>query len=382
MANELNFSVWERETFLNNYDVLIVGAGLVGLQTAINLKEYASSLKIGVLEAGFLPSGASTKNAGFACFGSVSEVLALLNNASEKEVLAITFKKFEGLNLLRKHFNDADIGYQPIGNYEIFRTTDNELSDKCLHKIDDLNALLSDAIGHADIYADASAEIKNYGFKNVSAMIFNKYEGMLHTGKLMAALLQKAAALGIFVFSSTPVLGYHPQKKSLLVETKNGLLSTKKLVFATNVFAKEFFADLDLTPGRGQVLVTKPLKKPGFEGAFHLDEGYTYFRTINNRILIGGGRNLAFADECTTVLETTDLIQNHLKTTLKSYVLPNEDFEIDYSWSGVMAFGKELSPIIKKVSDGVFVAVRCNGMGVAISASVALEASNLILKDI
>ncbi len=382
MADVSNFSYWERETFLNNFDVLIAGAGLVGLQTAINLKEKTPALKVGVLEAGFLPSGASTKNAGFACFGSVSEVLSMLKYTSEEEVLNITRKKFNGLNLLRKHFTDDEIGYEACGNYEIFKQSDNKFADECLQKIDDLNTLLAEAIGCTDIYSDVSRQIKTFGFKNISHIVFNKYEGTLNTGKLMAALLKKASGLGILIYNNTSVIGFKRHQNKLSVKTNNGSLLTKKLLFATNAFAREFFPDLDLIPGRGQILITKPIKKLAFEGAFHMDEGYTYFRSVNNRVLIGGGRNLAFADESSTVLETTDLIQNHLKTILKSHVLPDIDFEVDYSWSGVMAFGKQLNPIIKKVEDNVFVAVRCNGMGVAISANVAKEAADLLVKDL
>jgi L-2-hydroxyglutarate oxidase LhgO len=69
-----NFSYWEQSSFFN-YDAIIIGSGIVGLIAAIHLKKSSPNLNIAVLERGFLPSGASTKNAGFACFGSVSELI-------------------------------------------------------------------------------------------------------------------------------------------------------------------------------------------------------------------------------------------------------------------------------------------------------------------
>lgn len=70
-----NLSYWERETFLKNIDVLIVGSGIVGLSAALHLKEKSPSLNVVIAERWTFPFGASTKNAGFSCFGSVSELL-------------------------------------------------------------------------------------------------------------------------------------------------------------------------------------------------------------------------------------------------------------------------------------------------------------------
>ena len=71
----MQISFWEKDTFLNNTDIIIIGSGIVGLNAAIHLKEQNPTLKIIVVERGSLPCGASTKNAGFACFGSMSELI-------------------------------------------------------------------------------------------------------------------------------------------------------------------------------------------------------------------------------------------------------------------------------------------------------------------
>jgi hypothetical protein len=48
-----------------------------------------------------LPQGASTKNAGFACFGSLSEIIDDLKSHSE-EGNSTRSKRWKGLQLLRK----------------------------------------------------------------------------------------------------------------------------------------------------------------------------------------------------------------------------------------------------------------------------------------
>jgi len=62
-----------------------------------------------ILEKGVLPQGASTKNAGFACFGSLSEILGDLQSHTEEEVLTLIEKRWNGLQLLRKNLIDRNI---------------------------------------------------------------------------------------------------------------------------------------------------------------------------------------------------------------------------------------------------------------------------------
>ncbi len=72
----MNLSYWEHKTWLSNIDYTIIGSGIVGLSCALQLRKNHPKSKVLVLEKGVPPQGASTKNAGFACFGNISEILA------------------------------------------------------------------------------------------------------------------------------------------------------------------------------------------------------------------------------------------------------------------------------------------------------------------
>jgi L-2-hydroxyglutarate oxidase LhgO len=65
----MNLSYWELNSWFSKVDYTIVGSGIVGLHAALRLRERFPDSKILVIEKGMLPQGASTKNAGFACFG-------------------------------------------------------------------------------------------------------------------------------------------------------------------------------------------------------------------------------------------------------------------------------------------------------------------------
>jgi glycine/D-amino acid oxidase-like deaminating enzyme len=114
-----------------------------------------------------------------------------------------------------------------------------------------------------------------------------------------------------------------------------------------------------------------------FEGTFHFDRGYYYFRNVENRVLLGGGRNLDINGETTEEIKTTGQIQEKLVSLLENVILPNTPFEVDYSWAGIMGVGNEKQPIIEKLNNRVAIGVRMGGMGVAIGAAVGKKLANL-----
>ena len=115
----MNLSYWELKNWFTNVDYTVVGSGIVGLHAALRLRERFPNSKILVLEKGMLPHGASTKNAGFACFGSISEIVDDLKSHSEEDVIQLIKKRWEGLQLLRKRLGDNTIDFKPYGGYEL-----------------------------------------------------------------------------------------------------------------------------------------------------------------------------------------------------------------------------------------------------------------------
>ena len=373
------FSYWERTSFIDNADVIIIGSGLVGLSAALHLKNQQPALNVTVLERGFLPTGASTKNAGFACFGSASEVLASLKKSSPAEVLRMVNYKWRGLQRLRQNLGDENIGYRQHGGYELFFDDEVQMADSCTDQIGYLNNLLNGAIGSPCIYAKADTKIAEFGFKGVARMIYNPFEGQLHTGKMMRALLNKVTNLGVLVLNGCEISKIENAGNHTELITSQGNFKTHKVILATNAFANQLFPELNVMPGRGQVLVTKPIPGLKFKGTFHFNEGYYYFRNIDDRVLFGGGRNLDFKTEATWEFGQTDIVKKQLITYLREVMLPGQHFEIDYWWSGIMGFGDAISPIVKQVGPDIFCAVRCNGMGVAMGSLVGEEVAELAL---
>lgn len=370
----LVLSYWEQQSFFGPVDVAVIGAGLVGLTAAIYLKKRRPDWRIVVLERGALPSGASTKNAGFACFGSISE---LIEQEQRGDLQTVVAARYEGLQRLRGLLGDAALAYQPEGGYEIFRQAEAGLAAVCRDRIDYYNKMLAPIIGQPQIFEDATAEVRRLGFHGVDTILKNSAEGSLDTGRMMRALLARTWAADVPVLNNCGVEKLALAAGITRLQLSNGAVAqAAQVLLATNAFATELLPELAVTPGRGQVLVTEPLPAVRMPGTFHYDLGYTYFRQLpDRRILLGGGRNLDFQAEATTEPGLTDRVQQYLENLLHEVIVPGQHPRIDFRWSGVMGFGPALEPVLDWAAPGVLAAVRCNGMGVALGAGLGWRAA-------
>ena len=376
MLNYSKLSFWETQTYFEDIYFTIVGAGIVGYSAAIELKKRYPHKRILIIERGYLPSGASTKNAGFTCFGSGSEILDDLANQPKEAVIELISKRYRGLQLLLTRCKPELINFRSTGSHELFTKSKNDklLFEKVMDQEARLNEIIEEATGIGSNFAQAD---NSFGFNQIHKLILNKGEGQIDTGLMMQRLHQIAVSMGILTLFGTEYKSFR-EEKGITVTTNHGIFETENLIFATNGLSKLLLPNLDIQPARAQVLITQPLKQP-IEGTFHYDRGYYYFRNVGNRMLIGGGRNLAFEEETSTRFENTMLITNELKRLLSVVILPNQSFEIEQEWSGIMGVGKNRKPIVEFINENktVVAAIRLGGMGVALGSHIGEEVAEL-----
>ena len=373
LINKLSF--WEKELYFKDLDFVICGAGIVGYSTALELRKKYPSAKITILERGYLPTGASTKNAGFACFGSPSEILDDLKSNSLDEITALVERRFKGLQLLLERCGKDNIEYLPLGSFEIFTEKDKNTFNNCLNQLSLLNEIARNATGLDHCYSEVKTS--SFSFKNTIGIISNQKEGQINTGKMMERLHQLSIEQSIHVLFGIEIKYWEDDNQEVTIQTSFGEIKTKQLIIATNGLSKQLLPNEDLSPARAQVVVTSPIPDLDFKGTFHYDAGYYYFRNIENRVLLGGGRNLDFIGETTDEFDTTDRIINTLKELLDNVILPHKSYTIDYQWSGIMGVGNTKRPIIKKISPKVAIGIRMGGMGVALGSLIGKELSDL-----
>ncbi|MDZ7933621.1 MAG: FAD-binding oxidoreductase [Emticicia sp.] len=374
-------SFWEKDVFLKKYDVVIIGAGFSGLWLAYFLKKYQPKIEIAILEAGTLPTGASTKNAGFACFGSPTELLENIEVMGIDQAMFWAEKRYEGIKMIEQYFG-SEIEYDACGGVELF--SDKVIFETTKEQLNALNQSIKSIVGNDQCFFVDKNIIQNTGFSGFQYAIKNNVEGSIHSGKLIHVMTETLQAMKVKIFNGVKVQRFDNEVDNVRVYTENGLIvEAKHLSITTNAFTKELLPEIDLYSGRGQVLITEPIEGLNWRGTFHFDKGYYYFRNYRNRVLFGGGRNLDFQAENTDEFALTELVQSMLEKLLYENIIPNhKSVKIDQRWSGIMAFDETKTPLSKCLNPQVSLSVRMNGMGVALAPTLSKNLAKEILQEI
>lgn len=350
---------------------------MVGLQTARHIKNQWPHREVWVIDRAPISLGASTRNAGFACFGSMGEILDDISRTDENTAYALYEKRYKGLQQLLEDFGETAIGYEKTGGYEIFTPEDLAEYETIAANIDKVNSALDSVAGEKPFQMKSTSKL---GMKVLENGVYTPLEGMVQTHLLYKKVQEAAIAAGVRIMGGLTALP--PEKLDSgkwRVNTNEGYrFDARNLVVCTNGYAAHLLPELEVLPARGQVLVTSSIPGLAWRGLMHADKGYIYFRSLGTRILIGGGRNLDFEGETTPELETSQHITQYLENYLRDVVVPGETFEIEHQWAGTMGMHQNRTPIVQRMDEGLYACVRMGGMGVALSAVVSREMAALM----
>ena len=203
----MQVSIWEKESFYASQDVIIIGSGFVGLWSAYYLKKKDPDLKVTIIERGQIPTGASTRNAGFACFGSLSEVVHDAQTMGRDTMLELVEMRFRGLERIVRYFGKEAIDFELCGGYELYDRDGKVTSEQLQDNIEYINSLFKPVTGSKKTYRLTDDAIHQFGFGNTWHLVKNNLEGYLHSGKLVQALLKKVPYDAVADFEPITKLG-------------------------------------------------------------------------------------------------------------------------------------------------------------------------------
>ena len=385
--NHANFSHWETNRELFKGDILIIGGGLVGQSIGIAIQKQKKELKqkpLKICIVDKLPmgqSGASTRNAGFACFGSPTEILDDLIREEENQTVNRISNRIFGLSIWKDWIPSNIIEWNDCSGYEVFEREEEMNFKEVLNKLPYLNKIGEAASGNPMIYSKYQRISSKLPYS-----IRIKGEASLNPGKAHNSLYGLNKELGNQIVNGVNIPNrnyWHKNSEGWTIPTENGIFKAKRVVIAANAWTPKILnSDLDITPGRGQILMIKSTKPICYKGVFHAKKGYLYFRNSNNSLIIGGGRNLFQINETSLEMTTTKEVQDYLESYAKDVLLPNQDFSIQNRWAGIMAFSKRgnKDPLLYWDEPDLLIASRMCGMGVALAPIIGIKASEKILE--
>lgn len=336
-------------------DVAIIGGGIMGAACAYWLSRR-SKLKVVLLEAAQLASGASGRNAGFVLRG----IQAYYNQAVKTYGRSAAKNLFhfgeDSLHLL-KEFADKhgpSFEYNPCGSY-LLADSQQELSD--LHE--SMQLMRED--GLAAEYFDSDPLERGY-----QGALLNPDDAGVHPARLVKALADNSK---VRVLENEPVAGMEAASgETTIIQTNKRRLKCSRVLLTVNAHAlsmDDYFQG-KVKPARAQAFVTKPLNKRIVDKLCYANYGWEYFRQLpDGRFLLGGCRELHFEQEATFADMVTPGLQKSLEQYLQKHFPELSDLPIDHRWSGTMGFSPDGLPLLGRLPQlpGVYFSTACNGHG-------------------
>lgn len=357
----------------NTADLVIVGAGYVGLSVAYWISEFRPDLKIIILDRSHVGAGASGRNAGFLTKGSATFYKSLNTEWGAEKAREIYQFASESLGLIHQHVlkSSPEIKFEKTSSLTLFQ---NEEGKKKWESAD---------------FNPADYEFEWKDSEGLSSSLQDKFIGAFENGpeykvdpiQLLTSLRKKLEARKVQIIENLSAFELSENG----VATEMNFIKCKQVVLALNGYFPQFlpaFKDL-ISPRRAQMLAVE-LENDIDSMSLHYDspERVYWRRSFDKTLLIGGKRLLDEAGEVGDFEKLSPKIQAGLESYLRDTL--KVKYKILHRWSGTMGFTDHELPLITKAQAPLetFVIGGFSGHGMGLGFRSAQEMAMLVTGQI
>jgi len=360
-------------------DWLIVGAGYTGLSAARKLSLLHPTKKIIIVDSQLAGEGASGRNSGYLVDTTLNDGFTSnkeLNNYKKKADIYNL-----GIEVVKKFIKEyqVDCDWNESGK---FFASSNQEDIKILSSFSDVLKRLN--FTHEILNRDQLTQ--RLGTKFYSIALHTKGGILLHPAKLVRAMVDTLPE-NINLFENSTLINWQKEKDFILASFVNGVVKTKKIIFATNGFLKSlgiktsYNFPITLTASMTRRLTDQEFKAIGEPKEWGVlpvrPMGATVRMTKDRRILI---RNTAEVHDPFKMskLELTNRAKIQ-KIGIKRRFPELPENIIQSTWSGIVSRTRNSSQIFEKIDENIFVAGCYNGSGIGVGTlfgeQIAIKAS-------
>ena len=358
---------------------LIIGAGYTGLSAARKLGHLYPNQKIILVDAQLAGEGASSRNSGYL-------VDTTLNDGFTSNKELENYKKKSniyqlGIESVKRFIKEyqVDCDWNECGKY----FASSKIRDKKI--LENFSETLT-KLGFENNLLFNNDLKKKLGTSFYNIALHTKGGILLHPGKLVRAMIETLPE-NVTLYENSSLINWKIVSASITCHFKNGIIKTKKIIFATNGFLKSLGIKPDYNfPITLTASMTRKLTEKEFESIGEPKEwgvlpvkamGATIRMTKDRRILI---RNTAEVhNPCK--MSQSDLKKRSVLQKFgirKRFPQLSKDI-IQSSWSGIVSRSRNSSQIFEKIDDNIYVAGCYNGSGIGVGTlfgeQIAIKAS-------
>lgn len=353
-------------------DVVIVGSGYAGSSTAYYLCKENPDLKVSLLEARNICSGATARNGGHVkpfYYSRHAEVLAEYGLESAAKYVEFEYNHLgEIKRLIEEEKIECD--------YLLTRLCDVFPDESRIPLLEErLAKFFANPYIKQEI-KDACQVIRGENLKIIShtntKIAWTAPAASIWPWKLITGLLKSLikSCPNFNLQANTPLTSFKKlEDGQILVSTPRGDIITSKLVFATNAYTKAVLPEFKdfIYPFKGTVTHIKPKGDsiPHLNFSSVLFNDYYNVDYLINRpdgsIVVGGGigtflegkpdYSLMFdtVDDSYNLKETEKYLENYAAKNFSTW--KDYDAENDWYWSGIMGYSKDEMPYVGSLKE-------------------------------
>lgn len=346
-----------RSLWVDQADVVIIGSGITGASVARKLFSTRPKLKIVMLEARSICSGATGRNGGHIKVMSYN----VWFHRKEKHGLveAIRWTNFEHNHLrsmaecIEEEGIDCDFKLQEgVDAYY-----DESTFKRALHAVNDMRKFACAAGNSYTIYT-AEEAVKKFKCTESCVGAIGVPAAALWPYKMVSGLLQNLMnEYDLHVHTATKVLAIQDEDRSrtATVRTTRGIVNATHIVHATNAWLGHLVPELRqyISPVRGNVIRQKLANSSSLpDNTFWLRYGekdYDYMIPRPDNSIIIGRANLG--RRATSDDSTVDLLpQAHLAVCIPEVIKVSQyELEVTDTWSGILGFTQDQNPFVGRL---------------------------------
>lgn len=333
----------------SSYDVIIIGGGMTGLSTAINLqKEGKRCLLIEAVNICFGTSGGTTAHLNNFFDTTYTDVIKNFNEDTAKMLAA---GAREAIETIKKNIDtyNIDCGFEEKDSY-LFA-----VEDKHVKQLDDI------IDGAAKVGVEMRVADHSPFYIPYIKIACIPGQAQFHPVKYLMALASEFINLGGRILDGTRVTEIEPADNSITVNTTGKTFNAEHVVYATHMPPGNIMMDLKNAPYRSYALglILNDDKYPD-ELGYDLYDPYHYYRTqeVNGqKYLIAGGE-----DHKTGHDDNADYCFQKLEDYVRGFF---DIKEVAFKWSSQYYEPVDGLPYIGKVNqdENVYIATGYSGNG-------------------
>jgi glycine/D-amino acid oxidase-like deaminating enzyme len=347
-------------------DVVIIGAGYTGLSAAHHIA--ASGREPLILEANTLAWGASGRNGGVVSPKFRVGFPALMQRFGRDTALHMYQTGYAAVDSLVEMIESLGIAGAQLHMGGHVAAAHNE------HALGGLQAtadwIKRETGGESSRMISAEQVREMTGSTIFHGGLLTPKAGGIHPLNYARGMASSLNERGVKMFINSPAEQVRHEGDRVIVQTPQGRVSARQVVYATNGYSDQSAATdalhRRLIPFRSAIIATEPLPPhvlagimPGGQVCGDTKRMLRWFRVIGDRLIFGGRGAFGKHD--------SDSAFRTLQRSMGVVFPALRDYPIAFRWSGLVAMTIDYLPHAGQLDERSFYAIGYNGGGVAMS---------------